>query len=387
MTIPHHSRAHRALVRVLAPLLLLLPLLPVAAAAADTAPPGASSAADPARTVTVMTRNLYLGASLDGIIDALATGTQTDVVLAATATWQTVQTSDPAARMGAIADEIVAAKPTAVGLQEVSTWSTLPLNPATLQPVGAPTVRYDFLSLLLDALAARGVTYREVAGATPTNFTSPFIPVLVGGVPSQAVKLVDRDVILVRDGVKATNGRHGNFETILSLPQPGGALDVDRGWGSADLRKGLATFRFVNAHTEAWGDEAIRVGEVQELFDAQDAITAESGALPTVYVGDYNSHAPSGGGYLTLRSRLSDLWLDSHPGEPDPNAGSVTCCFGALLNDPTNALETRIDLLLGTAGVHALSTHRIGDVPVDLPGNLWWASDHAGVVGKLVIAG
>jgi hypothetical protein len=220
MTIPHHPRARRALVRVLAPLLLLLPLLPVAAAAADTAPPGASSAADPARTVTVMTRNLYLGASLDGIIDALATGTQTDVVLAATATWQTVQTSDPAARMGAIADEIVAAKPTAVGLQEVSTWSTLPLNPATLQPLGAPTVRYDFLSLLLDALAARGVTYREVAGATPTNFTSPFIPVLVGGVPSQAVKLVDRDVILVRDGVKATNGRHGNFETIRACPSP-----------------------------------------------------------------------------------------------------------------------------------------------------------------------
>jgi hypothetical protein len=318
-----------------------------------------------------MTRNLYLGAELNAILAALASQNQQAVVVAATQTWQTVQDSHPAERMAAVADEIVAAKPAAVGLQEVSTWSTVPLNPATLQATGAPSVRYDFLQLLLDALAARGVTYRAVDGATSRNFSSEFIPVLVGGVPSQAVKLVDRDVILVRDGVKATNARHGSFDTVLQPPLA--PLRVDRGWGSADLRSKLATFRFVNAHTEAFGPEQIRVGEVLELFAAQDQIAAQSGALPTVYVGDYNSAAPSGGGYQALRTRLSDL------GGTRP-----TCCQEGTLTDPVPAFDTRIDLVLGTAGVRGISSTRTGTQPVDLPGDTWWASDHAGVVSRLV---
>src|SRR5690349_19291324 len=146
MTIPRRRPR-----RLLAALLALPLLLPLATAPADASPPGAAHAADPARTVTVMTRNLYLGAELNAILAALASGNQQAVVLAATQTWQTVQDSHPAERMAAVADEIVAAKPAAVGLQEVSTWSTVPLNPATLQATGAPSVRYDFLQLLLDA--------------------------------------------------------------------------------------------------------------------------------------------------------------------------------------------------------------------------------------------
>ena len=360
MTIPLR-RAPRLLAAVLA-LPLLLPLATAPADAAPPAsPPGAARAADPARTVTVMTRNLYLGAELNDILAALASGNQGQVVVAATGTWQTVQDSHPAERMAAVADEIVAARPAAVGLQEVSTWSTVPLNPATLQPTGAPSVRYDFLQLLLDALAARGETYRAVDGATATNFSSAFIPVLVGGAPSQAVKLVDRDVILVRNGVKATNARHGSFDNVLQ--PPAFPLKVDRGWGSADLRSKLASFRFVNAHTEAFGPEAIRVAEVMELFAAQDAIAAQSGALPTVYVGDYNSKAgstpgTSEGGYNTLRARLSDF------GGVDP-----TCCQEGTLTDPTSRLDQRIDLVLGTAGVRGTSSYRTGTTPVDLPGS------------------
>ena len=79
--------------------------------------------------------------------------------------------------MGAIADEIVAADAAVVGLQEVTTWTTFAYNPQT-GAVSNPTVAYDFLDLLLDALAARGADYREVAGATANNFSSPPIPVL-----------------------------------------------------------------------------------------------------------------------------------------------------------------------------------------------------------------
>lgn len=353
-------------------------LAPAAALAGPASPPGAGHAAAPARTVDVMTRNLYLGSSLDAITAALASGNQTQLILAATQTWATVQASDPEERMAAIADEIVADRPAVVGLQEVTTWTTYPFNPAT-GAVGAPTVAYDFLDLLLDELAERGTTYHEVPGATADNFTAQPIPVLVGGVPTQAVTLADRDVILRRDDVKAWNGRNGSFEAILK--PPAFPLRIDRGWGSADVRTRLATFRFVNTHTEAFGPESIRVLEIGELFAAQAAIAAESGPLPTVYVGDFNS-APSLGGYAALAEQLDDAWVAGNG-----TAQGYTCCQLPTLTNTASLLSKRIDLVMTGAGVTATASHRTGTTPVDLPGDTWWASDHAGVVARLVIGG
>jgi hypothetical protein len=351
------------------------------ASAGQQSPPGAANSAAPSRTVDVMTRNLYLGADLTKVIDALATNDPQQIVGAATETWYTVQASDPAERMAAIADEIVKARPAAVGLQEVTTWTTYDYNPATGQ-TGNPQVAYDFLELLLKALADRGVTYHEVAGATSHNFTTPQpIPVLASPTatfPTKAVGLSDRDVILRRDDVKAWNAHHGNFQTILAPPYA--PLPVARGWGSADLRSRLATFRFVNAHTEAWGPEAIRIGQVQELFAAQDAITAQSGALPMVYVGDYNSVAPNAGAYQALAQRLDDAWIEANGSDP-----GYTCCQLGDLSNTTSILDERIDLVMASPSVIAKSAYRTGTTPVDLPGNPWWASDHAGVVARLVI--
>jgi hypothetical protein len=192
-------------------------------------------------------------------------------------------------------------------------------------------------------------------------------------------------VIIVRDRVKASNARNGDFQAVITEP-----LRIDRGWGSADLRTKNARFRFVNAHTEAFSPEALRVAEVQELFAAQAAITQQKGALPTVYVGDYNSAAPAmgttggEGGYQALiGGGLTDLWVQARPGASD--AESNTCCQDADLGNEVSDLNSRIDLLLGTPGVKATFVDRIGDVPVALPGDPWWAADHAGVLARVVI--
>lgn len=350
-----------------------------AALAAQQSPGGASFAAEPARTADVMTRNLYLGASLDGIVAALASGSEGAIVAAATKTWGEVQASDPEERMAAVADEIVAARPAVVGLQEVTNWSTYAYNPQTRQPVGDPKVAYDFLDLLLKALADRGVTYHEVSAATSHNFTSVPIPILDGfAFPTKAVKLEDRDVILRRDDVKAWNGQHGNFQNILMPPLA--PLRIDRGWGSADVRTKLATFRFVNAHTEAFGTEPIRVAQVSELLTAQAANAAANGALPTVYVGDYNSRATGAAAYQVLASQLDDAWLTTNGDAP-----GFTCCQAPLLENATSELDQRIDLVMTSKEVTATRSYLTGTSPVDLPGETWWASDHAGVVARLVI--
>ena len=389
-TPPARSHPLRRVVVLLGVFALMLAALAGPAAAKPRGKAhGAFKAHGPVRTVDVMTRNLYLGADLTPIVTALASGNEGAIVAAASSTWQQVVASSPEERMAAIADEIVATRPEAVGLQEVTEWTTYDYDPNTGQ-FSSPQVAYDFLDLLLEALAEDGMSYREVAGATATNFTSPPIPIVDPAypvtvvdnqpVPNRAVQLIDRDVIIVRDDVQARKGRNGNFDTILDLGTDASPLPVDRGWGSADLRYRQVRFRFVNTHTEAFGPEEIRVGEVLELLEAQNAIRPP---MHTVYAGDFNS-APGEGGYETLLSGgLHDLWNEARPTASD--AESDTCCQDALLRNDVSALSTRIDLLLGTRGVRAMSAERVGDEPVDLPDGVNWASDHAGVVATVRI--
>lgn len=334
-----------------------------------------------------MTRNLYLGAELGSIIGALATGNQSAIIQAATQTWLSVQATDPPERMAAIADEIVEARPAVVGLQEVTRWTTYDFDPAT-GALSNPQVAYDFLDLLLAALAERGVHYEVVTGATADNFSSAPIPILAGeAFPTKAVQLEDRDVILRRSDVQVSNAQNGNFDAIIEFPLPGGTtLEVDRGWGSVDVRTKHAEFRFVNAHLEAFGipgvvdAEDLRVAQVRELLLAQATVAAEHGDLPTVYVGDYNSDAPDAPAYRLLVSSVGlDAWVVSNPRD-----AGLTCCFDALVTDETATLDSRIDLVLVEEEVQVLRSYVIGEELGDMTNSGLWPSDHAGVVARLL---
>jgi endonuclease/exonuclease/phosphatase family metal-dependent hydrolase len=344
-------------------------------------------AASPARSATVMTRNLYLGADLGPILAALATGKDAAIVGAATRTWAAVQATRPEERMAAIADEIVAADPAVVGLQEVTTWTTAPLDPRT-GAVGEPVVAYDFLDLLLDELAARGADYQEVKDATAVNFASPAIPVLEAPdavLPTRVVRLADRDVILARSDVGLANARTGTYENVVRFPVGDAVLPVARGWGSVDVRVRRAELRFVNSHLEAFGipgldAEQLRVQQVDELLAAQDALAEEVGELPVVYVGDYNSQAPDAPAYARLVAGVGrDAWTRNHRRD----AGE-TCCFDDTLRDPLDPLTSRIDLVLHSDDIKAPRAHVVGEEAGDRTPSGLWPSDHAGVVARLV---
>jgi hypothetical protein len=379
-------RRHHVLISLLASALALGTAL-VPGTSVHAGPPGAQATGTPARTAAVMTRNLYLGAELGPVLAALASGNNTAIVGAATQTWAAVQATRPAERMAAMADEIVAADPAVVGLQEVTTWTTFAYDPTT-GVASDPTVAYDFLDLLLDALADRGADYREVTGATAHNFASPPIPVLASPTatfPTRAVRLADRDVVIARDDVRTTNARTGTFEAIIRFPVGGSVLPVARGWGSADVHVGKASFRFVNSHLEAFGipgvdAEQLRVAQAGELLAAQADLAARAGDLPMVYVGDYNSRAPDAPAYSLLLAGVgADAWPRTHPGDPGP-----TCCFDATLTDPTDPLTSRIDLVLHGTDVKAARAYIVGSDPADRTVSGLWPSDHAGVVARLV---
>ena len=197
-------------------------------------------------------------------------------------------------------------------------------------------------------------------------------------------RLADRDVVIARDDVRTTNPRTGTFRTIVSFPFAGSVLPVARGWGSADVHVGKASFRFVNSHLEAFGipgvdAEQVRVAQAGELLAAQAALSARVGELPMVYVGDYNSRAPDAPAYALLLAGVgSDAWRDH------PRDSGATCCFDATLTDPTDPLTSRIDLVLHGNGVRAARARVVGDDPGDRTASGLWPSDHAGVVARLV---
>ena len=98
----------------------------------------------PAKPVTVMTRNLYLGADINRPVaaalaaqDAGATGPQIVQVLAVAtdATRAIVDATDFPTRSKLLAREIAGARPDLVGLQEVALWRSGPLE---LDKVGLP---------------------------------------------------------------------------------------------------------------------------------------------------------------------------------------------------------------------------------------------------------
>ena len=186
----------------------------------------------PAKPVTVMTRNLYLGADINRPVEAALTAqaqgkTPQEIVVAlANATHVTRaivdQTNFPV-RAQLLAGEITRTEPDLIGLQEVALWRSGPLQ---LEQVGVPnatTVDYDFLQILLDALAARGEQYTAVsignrADVEAPSFTgSPFDGTM--GADARDVRLTMRDVVLmhVEDGLSATGTGNAIYAHNLSI--------------------------------------------------------------------------------------------------------------------------------------------------------------------------
>ncbi len=326
--------------------------------------------------LTVMTRNLYLGADLDPVVAAGLAGDPIAFATATTAAWNAVQANRFDLRAEKLADEILATLPDVIGLQEVSLWRTqTPGDFATGNAVAASTVAIDYLDVLLRALAARGLTY---APALPAGQTEPLalfdveVPVATG----QDVRLTDRDVILVREGVPATNARAGVYENLLELRLFGGAVQVERGWTAATVTIGGQPITVFNTHLEAF-DPAPRVAQAGELATR---LGGESGRV--VLVGDLNSLPGTEGHLAMTNAGFADAWTAVGAG------AGLTCCFAPDLSQPRTVddLTDRIDYVLARGATGQLAPQSavvVGEEDADRTASGLWPSDHAGVVATL----
>jgi endonuclease/exonuclease/phosphatase family metal-dependent hydrolase len=322
-------------------------------------------------SATVMTRNVYVGADIDQLLRADAR----DIPGLAAKLWQDVAETDFAQRAAALADEIAAARPHLVGLQEVSLFRRqTPGDYLGGNATAAEDTTLDFLSVLLEALAARDLSYRPVAVTTDFDIELP----MATRTGMDDIRLTDRDAILVRSDVTVAGVEEQNFEINLEAPVGGGELmTIRRGWVGVDATIDGVTVRFVSTHLEP-----PEVAPQIQTLQAQELRTRLSGApFPVILVGDLNTNADGSSTSTYADFRAADFG-DAWEAFGAAGAGN-TCCHAADLQNPTPELDKRIDYILFKGDWEPTAVEVIGNEIADrTPGGLW-PSDHAGVVATL----
>jgi endonuclease/exonuclease/phosphatase family metal-dependent hydrolase len=308
-----------------------------------------------------MTRNLYLGASLDPILHAKSTS---EAFAAVAAAWAQVQANDFPQRATAIAAEIARAKPDFVGFQELPLYRTQ--TPADFQHTPATQVALDYRQALVDALRARKLPYRFVAINVNTDAELPS-----GDPPSMDVRLTMRNAILMRTdrGIRVRAARAGNYRT--TYPIFGGLVTVVRGWASVDATVGAKTFRVIGTHLEAFNRE------VQEQQSKELLAGPAATKLPVVLVGDLNSR-PDGSTTASYPNLTAGGFRDTWP-QAYPNAAGLTCCHGDDLRQPAGPFYERIDYVLERGGLRGLRGAVTGQAPATRTSGGLWPSDHGGL--------
>jgi endonuclease/exonuclease/phosphatase family metal-dependent hydrolase len=355
------------------------------------APFNASSAKS--QELTVMTRNLYLGADLAPVI---AAQTPEVFLAAAQAALAQVAANNFPERAQALAAEIAAKNPQLVGLQEVYSFTFNGFN-------GPPPFR-DHLADLMASLAAQGADYRVAAMVRDINIQVPLNGNLVG--------VTDRDVILARGDVATAvvpvvlSGCRAsldgcNYQLVATATTPLGDISIERGFVAVDAVVGDMPVRFVNTHLEVPGRELDPTNPLASIFQAAQAFELVSilGVFPNplaakiVVVGDINSTPQDQvlviGPYTIIPPYMqlagagyTDAWT-LRPGGPP----GFTCCQAENLLNLDSILLDRRDVTFSREMPYGMvKVNLVGNEETDKTPSGLWPSDHAGVVTSMEFA-
>jgi hypothetical protein len=304
--------------------------LAVVLAAGAAVPAAAQQRAPDDATVTVMARNLYLGADVGAALELLP-----DLSAATQVMWDQVAQTDFDTRVTQLAAEAVRNRPDVIGVQEATTWT------CRQGLLGPSTTVFDFTEQFVDATAAAGVPYvvAEQGGIRADNpgYTIPPIPTQTTAYdPATFQPLFTSDTadcgftigdaILVRadraDDVLAV-GSSEYTERYAVVPV---VFTVDRGYSWIDLDVDGTSVRVVTTHLESLWDEGAMVPSAVQARQLVDDLSSTAG--PLVVIGDFNAdprdpRAPGDvnpGGQPTA----SDV---CPPQPPDPTAATAdaTC--------------------------------------------------------------
>ena len=327
------------------------------------------------RRLTVMTRNLYLGADLFRLLD-----TSSPLADRVDSLWATVTETNFRARASVLADEINTYRPHVIGLQEVTLYRTQTPGDGKNTPAVAEDT--NFLTILDAAVKSKsmftvdGLSYNIVAvtsGADGEFENSNNID----------IRLTDRDVLLVRSDLSVANARTGAYGVNFTTSIDGAPITFTRGWLAADVTINGETVVVVNTHLEIELLFGVQVPQAREFLSI-----FKNETRPMVVTGDFNASADAGASQtygMMLSGGYYDVWRE----RPDYMAfDGPTCCESEKLDNSTSKLNQRIDHIytrnLGPFKVDAASiTGSTGSGIIPGTANVYWPSDHAGVVTTL----
>jgi endonuclease/exonuclease/phosphatase family metal-dependent hydrolase len=320
--------------------------------------------------VTVMSRNLYLGADF-----ALVLQGQVSAAL------QQVSTTLFPVRVPALVQEILEVNPHLIGLQEVTTYEFSP-------GCGFPIPAIDYIALLTGAL-----------GGAYEAYYSPNLTVQVPAWDGCVVTYSDADAILVRtDGTVTVNDDWaGPYAEQVILTQLGD-LENKRGYQWVDVTVDGQQFFFVNTHLEVQGWADVQVLQTAELLETVDNLGG-----PVIMVGDFNSAANPGAPEVSktasygmiLDAGFDDLWLRHHGVNTE---SGLTFGHAADLSNEEPVFDQRIDFVFARNVLSGAGY--AGGVEMDVVGEedgddflafnpllgmdiQMWPSDHAGIHATL----
>ncbi|WP_327735250.1 endonuclease/exonuclease/phosphatase family protein [Streptomyces nojiriensis] len=311
------------------------------------------------RQLDVATYNIYQGADLTPLFTA---PNLPELVRRAGIAYGQVVATDFPLRARALSRLIKKDRPEVIGLQEVALWKTGPQG-------GDLTTTYDFLDILLRTLRQTGLDYRAVAVNTTFSGALPISA-------TEQASFTDRDVILVRRGVRVTNTQSHLYTAKLVVPTPFGiTFTIPRGWSTVDVKLAGKPVRVANTHLEPVAPP-VRNAQGQELYNA----LAQS-PYPVTAVGDFNSPpADVTGPYGTFTTGgYEEAWRKVH----GTGSGFTATQDPDLTNVPSK-LDRRIDYVFyQPRRLSAVSADVIGDELRDRTPTGLWPSDHAGLVARL----
>jgi endonuclease/exonuclease/phosphatase family metal-dependent hydrolase len=354
--------------------------------------PAASQAGKQTHKVSVMTRNLDLGADLQPVTQVSSFAELKD---AAGVIVNEVDANKFPVRAKGLASEILKKDPDLVGLQEVPLFRDAPCSHPFLPPQ-ASHVRYDYLKLLMKQLNKGKRRYRVVISHTLTDFEAP---ANTDGSPDHSCEIngryTDRDAILARRGVQTSRANAGTFSTLLVARLGGFDIPQLRGWTRVNAKvKGAPRFRFVNTHLEAFDNQKsnhtnqgtdVKNGRVREA-QAKELIAKggpATGNKPVVLAGDLNSDVKTPlkpGDGLAHRALLKAGWRERSTSDP------LSCCLkGDTLAVGHGAHRSQFDHKVDHVMTDSPKQIKLIDSSVTgrQPVNGFWDSDHAGVFSTL----
>lgn len=365
--------------------------------------------------VTVMTRNLYLGADVGVAMELIP-----NLSAAAQFMWDQVKATDFNKRAPKLAAEVIAERPDVIGIQEATIWY------CKKSAWSKRTEVFNFTEQFLAAIKAQGQDYvltsKDGVTALNTGYSIAAIPFVtmvkdpeifqpLFGQDKAACGFEIADALVIRADLSDKVLAVGNTEYEASYTVVPTIMTIYRGYSWADIQIGNTPIRFVTTHLESlWDEDKVPNAAKQ----AQQLITdLKETRNPIVIMGDFNSDprdprisddpnvggqpaasksCPAGGSECSAYRLMFEAgFKDVGPDSLDPR--NNTWGMNALLTGPDPdrlkysqqlgnfaGYSDRLDYVFVKNGAVPLVSRIIGATP---PNNL--NSDHAGVVSLISI--